>query len=242
MKWLGFKARWRAASRLAQRAWPMRYSLSCATSDRRKSNSRRVLLSDMPSRSCFPPSCEKSTREGVILHHYPGSHTHTHTCVYTHTHLYRDVTGTKVLQITNYITNLCSTLAFYILFCPILSCSIPQEKWCSRITKLIFNHNSLKKHGSMAMPVFPFLWFSHGHVRQTWLIRYEEKFRGNGFWESSLHSEKNFLSVSMALCELWQPSLDHKRSAREGMAAWLGWAAQRLAVSQGIFQPKNLLP
>ncbi|EAX04267.1 hCG19005 [Homo sapiens] len=33
----------------------MRYSLSWATSDRRKSNSRRVLLSDMPSRSCFPP-------------------------------------------------------------------------------------------------------------------------------------------------------------------------------------------
>ena len=55
-KQLGFGARWRAASRLAQRARPMRYSLSWATSDRRKSNSRRVLLSDMPSRSCFPPS------------------------------------------------------------------------------------------------------------------------------------------------------------------------------------------
>lgn len=76
MKWLGFKARWRAASRLAERAWPMRYSLSWDTSDRRKSNPRRVLLSDMPSRSCFPPSWERSTREVVILHRFPGSHTH----------------------------------------------------------------------------------------------------------------------------------------------------------------------
>lgn len=66
MKWLEFKACWRAASRLAQRAWPMRYSLSRATSERRKSNSRRVLLSDMPSRSCFPPSWERSTRIWAI--------------------------------------------------------------------------------------------------------------------------------------------------------------------------------
>nr|AAA40407.1 ORF 2 [Mus musculus] len=56
-KWPGFRVRWRAASRLACRTWPMRYSLSWDTSDSRRSNSRMVLLSDMPSRSCFPPSC-----------------------------------------------------------------------------------------------------------------------------------------------------------------------------------------
>ena len=81
-KWLGFRARWRAASRLAQRAWPMRYSLSLAMSDRRKSNSRRVLLSDMPSRSCFPPSWVRNTRERVTFHHDPGPHRHGWMCAH----------------------------------------------------------------------------------------------------------------------------------------------------------------
>lgn len=62
----------------------MRYSLSWAIPDKRKSNSRRVLLSDMPSRSCFPPSWFRNTKESITFRHYPGSHTR----VCTHIHMF----------------------------------------------------------------------------------------------------------------------------------------------------------